>query len=320
MFAITQHRYGPPSVLTPAELPDPVAGPRDVVVEVRALVVTQGDLRLRSGAFPGLFWLPARLALGLTGPRASVGGTSFAGRVCAVGREVTGVAVGDDVFGLRMSGAHAERIVLPKDGAFARLPAGWSHAEAATLPYAAGTAVDFLHDKAELKAGERVAILGAAGAVGRMAVQVARHRGAHVTAVVRGGDAGWLRELGADEVTTLDALDGSFDLLFDTPGALTPSRARRWLGPEGRYATLLITLAALLHLLRRAVFGGPRVVTGTAVDSAASMERLRALAEAGVLRPRIGPTFPLRELHLAHACAEAGGLHHDVIVLGAQAG
>ncbi len=313
MRAITQQRYGGPEVLGITTLPDPEVGAHDVLVEVRAAAVTQGDLRLRSGDFGGLTWLPARLALGLTGPRAPVPGSMIAGRIVAVGAEVTRFSPGDDVFGAPLAGGYAERVRLRDDATLARMPAGWSFAEAAALPYGAGTAKTFL-DRAELRAGERIAVLGAAGGVGRFVVQLARHRGAHVVAVARPGREDLLRELGAHEVLArLDELGGTCHVLFDTTGSLTARDARRWLGPEGRLVTLEVTLAALLAVVLRPLLGGPRVITGAAFDDAASLEALRALAEAGAFRPRLGPRFALADTPLAHAHLERDRAH-DVIV------
>lgn len=304
MQAITIGHYGPPEVCVPTTLPAPTPGPRDLLIDVRAVGLTQGDRRLRSGDFPGITWLPGRLVMGITGPRAAVAGTVFAGRVVAVGEAVTRYAVGDEVFGLVMSGALAEQLCVPEHGSVARLPAGWSCAEAAPLAYGAGTARHFLQVAAGLKAGERVAIIGAVGGVGRAAVQLARHLGAQVTAVVRPHQQALARALGAHEVSDLDALRGRFDVVFDTTGAVTPRMARRWLGAEGRFATVYVSLAVLVAVLLRPLLGGPRVISGVATDSAASMDALRALAEAGAFQPRVGRRFPLHEAAAAHATLE----------------
>lgn len=316
MQAIHQRRYGAPDALTPVQRPAPTPGPGELLVAVHATPVTQGDRRLRSGDFPGITWLPGRLMIGLTGPRAGVPGSIFAGRVVAVGDGVTRYAVGDDVFGASMSGALAERLVIGQDGAVARMPAGWTHAEAAALPYGAGTALAFVDGLGGLRAGERVLVIGAAGGVGRYAVQLARHLGARVVAVARPERAAGLHELGADEVIALDAVDAAapFDLVLDTPGLLSTRRARAVLRPDGRYLTLNATLAVLVAMLLRPLLGGPRLATGVSFDDAASLERLRQLAEAGALRPTIARRFPLADAAAAHRCVEQERPAGEVIV------
>lgn len=304
MQAITIGHYGEPEVCVPTTLPSPTPGPRELLVEVRAVGLTQGDRRLRSGDFPGITFVPGRLAMGITGPRLAVPGTVFAGRVIATGAAVTRHAVGDEIFGFVMGGALAEQLCVPEDGSIAPLPAGWSFAEAATLAYGGGSARYFLQVAARLRRGERIAIIGAAGGVGRYAVQLAHHLGAHVTAVVRPHQEALARELGADETSSLEALSGYHDVVFDTTGAVTPGMARQWLGPEGRYATVYASLAVILAILLRPLLGGPRVITGVAATSPASMAALRDLAEAGAIRPRVGRRFPLTEAAAAHAYFE----------------
>ena len=195
MHAIRQTTYGPPRVLTVVEVPAPPLPAGAVRIAVEASAVTQGDRRLRSGDFPGITWLPGRLAMGLTGPRIAPG-HCFAGRVVEVGSAVTRWAVGDAVFG-GASGAWADQLVLPEGGPFARLPEGWTAADAADLAYGAGTALHFLVDVAPVQPGERVCVLGASGGVGRAVVQLACHMGAQVTAVCSARTHGLATALGA---------------------------------------------------------------------------------------------------------------------------
>ncbi len=170
---------------------------------------------------------------------------------------------------------------------------------------------------------QRVAIVGAAGAVGRAAVQLARHAGAHVTAVARAPRHALCHELGAHDATTLEALDADpqarFDVVFDTTGLVTPRKARRWLGADGRFATLYVSVAALLGLLLRPLLGGPHVHLGVATDTAESMERLRQLAEAGAIRPRLGARFPLHKAAEAHATLERERPDADMVLEPGQA-
>uniref|UniRef100_UPI003F750C20 quinone oxidoreductase family protein n=1 Tax=Microbacterium azadirachtae TaxID=582680 RepID=UPI003F750C20 len=191
MRAGVVERYGPPSVVRIATVADPVAGRGEVVVRVMAATVNSGDARIRGARFPRGFALPGRLALGLRGPRASVLGVVFAGVVEAVGEEAeggrrrrggtspaSGLAVGDRVCGMtgaRM-GAHAE-LVAVSASRLVRIGDGISFDDAAGVLFGGTTALSFLRDRAAVRPSERVLVVGAAGAVGTNAVQLAKHLG-----------------------------------------------------------------------------------------------------------------------------------------------
>ena len=291
MRAATQTRYGSP----------------DVLVEVHASPVTQGDRRLRTADFPGIMRVPGRLMMGVFGPRQPVPGTAFAGRVVAVGAEVTRFAVGDDVFGSAMHGAHAELLALPEDGPLAPMPRGFTHAEAAALPYGGLTSLVFLRDLARLQPGERVLVLGASGGVGRLAVQLAKHLGAHVTGTC-GRDADLVRELGADQVLAHDAVLPSgqrWDVVFDASGHGRYRALRPALAPRGRYLSVHITLGLLCAAAFTRLVGDRRAHAGVALPTPELLEEVAALAEEGAFRPVLARRFPLGELAAAHAFLEA---------------
>ncbi|MEZ4268506.1 MAG: NAD(P)-dependent alcohol dehydrogenase [Myxococcota bacterium] len=319
MRAITQTTYGGPDRLSLAEVARPTPGPRDVLIEVHASAVTQGDRRLRAGDFPGITWLPGRLAIGLTGPRQPVCGTMFAGRVVERGAEVTRFSVGDAVFGSPGVGAWATHVAMPEDGSLAAMPAGLTFEEAASLPYGGVTALVFLGDLGQLAPGEHVCILGASGGVGRFAVQVARHMGAEVTAVSSRETHALVRSLGADHVVDYRTQDFTqtarpYDLVLDTVGTTSFRACRRALSPTGRYLSLLVTARLLIDMLVTRLRGGQRAITGVAMDRPQELDELRALAEAGVIRPVIDGVFPLEEIAKAHAHLESSATHGTVVV------
>jgi NADPH:quinone reductase-like Zn-dependent oxidoreductase len=319
MQAIIQTTYGSPDVLSLADVALPAVGDHGVLVTVHASAVTQGDRRLRAGDFPGISWLPGRLGLGLTGPRRPTPGTVFAGRVAAVGRAVTRFAVGDDVFGSAMRGAHAEHLVVPEGGAVARMPAGIGYPEAATLPYGSLTALVFLRDLAAVAPGQRVCIVGASGGVGHHAVQLASHFGAEVTAVCSARNHDFVRSLGADHVVDYRTTDFwragvRYDVILDTIGATGFLRSRRALTPRGRYLSLILTAGLLLQMLGTALVRGRRAVGGVALGSPQHMDDLRALVEAGATRPLIDSSFPLARIADAHARVESAQAQGTVVV------
>jgi NADPH:quinone reductase-like Zn-dependent oxidoreductase len=314
--AFTPH-YGPATVIEMRDAPSPMLSTNDVLVEVQAAAVTEGDRRLRSGDFPGITAV-GKLALGVRGPRAPLGGTMFAGRVVEVGAGVTRYAPGDDVFGSVDHGAYAELLRVPEDGALAHRPTDLTPEQAAATPYGAGTALHFLRDVARVQPGEAVLVLGATGGVGRFAVQLAKHLGAEVTAVCSGANAALARELGADHVVDYTADDftqgqGRYDVIFDIADASSFRHSRGSLTATGRYMTLYISVPALLAVAWTALVGGPKALFAVVLGAQERTEELRELLAQGVIQPVFEAHFPLERLADAHALAEQG-VHGEVMV------
>ena len=319
MRAATQTTYGAPTVLTLTEVETPTIAANEVLVEVHASAVTQGDRRLRAADFPGVGWLPGRLVAGLFRPRNAIPGTNFAGRVVAVGEGVTRFRVGDRVFGSCDHGAQAEYLAVAEDGPIARIAQGQADAEAAAMPYGAGTALVFLRDLAQVQPGQRVLILGAAGGVGRFAVQIAKHMGAEVTGVC-GRGAELVRELGADRVIDYRREDWTregarYDVIFDTTiYGYSFAKVRGSLTPTGRYLTLSLSVRALVDMAVSSLRGGPRAIFSVAFGSQALLDDVRALVEVGAIRVPIAQRFDLDAIAEAHAALERGGAPGAIVV------
>ena len=235
MKAAVQTAYGPPDVVVIRDMAKPVPKANEVLVRIVATTVTSGDARLRAFRVPPAFWLPARLFLGIRKPRRSVLGSEFAGIVEAVGPEARRFRIGDRVFGMHVYDVHAEYKVAPETGAITTIPDNLDLAEAAALPFGALTALHFL-ERAGIGPGQRVLINGASGAVGTFAVQLARHRGAHVTAVTSARNLDLVRGLGADVAAGADATAVSgVGSVGDTASSHGFARnTRRRLGSIGR--------------------------------------------------------------------------------------
>ncbi|MFJ5550913.1 NAD(P)-dependent alcohol dehydrogenase [Streptomyces sp. NPDC093225] len=305
MQAIVQDRYGPAEVLALADVPVPVPGPREVLVRVRAAGVHIGDWHVMTG-LPSV----ARLGLGLRRPRARVRGLEFAGRVEATGAQVTGFRPGDEVFGV-CAGAFAEFACAREDRIAAR-PADVGWAEAAALPVSGQTALQALRLGGPARPGRRVLVIGAGGAVGSYAVQLAKAGGAEVTGVCSTGKAELVRTLGADRVVDYTregfaAVGTGHDLVLDTAGSRPLPVLRRALAADG---TLVVVggegggrVFGTLHRQLRASLpsfsGGRRLRSLVAVDRAADLRELAALAASGTIRPVIDRTYGLAEVPVA---------------------
>ena len=218
MKAVILDRYGPPEVLHVGEIAKPIPKDDEVLIRVRASTVSQTDTHLR-GAHP-FFW---RFFVGLRRPRIHVLGIELSGEVEATGAAVREFKVGDKVFGgPRGFGAHAEYVCLPETAPITQMPAGMSFEDAAAVSDGTSEALATLR-KAEVGEGTRLVIYGASGSLGTAAVQIARHLGAHVTAVCNTGNVEIVRSLGADEVIDYTVEDFTkrgekYDAIIDAVG------------------------------------------------------------------------------------------------------
>lgn len=321
MKAAVVTRYGPPEVLEIRDLPAPVPRDDEVLVRVHASTVCFGDRIVRQGP------LFARIMGGWRRPRASVLGVDLAGTVVATGRSVTRFAPGDQVFGSRGDkfGAYAELACVSETGFLARKPVNMTMEEAATIFVGGACALYFLR-KANIRPGERVLVHGASGSLGTFAVQLAKHYGAHVTAVCGPGNVELVRSLGADAVIDYTRQDftrdgPSYDVICDVMGKAGFPVSLRALKPVGRYmlvglGTEVLPIVAALargfraHLTGRAVF-----MTGPAVPVQADLEFLKTLIERGELRAVVGRTFPLDQIVEAHRHADTGHKVGNLVVV-----
>jgi NADPH:quinone reductase-like Zn-dependent oxidoreductase len=301
MTAVVRDRYGAPDVLERREVEKPELADDGVLVRVRATSVNRSDWY----SVTGRPWI-ARPMMGGVKPKSRLIGGDFAGTVEAVGRDVTDLRPGDEVFGGRR-GAFAE-YVCAGDGV-APKPANLTFEEAAALPVAALTALQGLRDKGQLQAGQKVLINGASGGVGTFAVQIARALGAEVTAVCSTRNVDLVRSLGAEHVIDYTREDFTrsgrrYDLLFDNAGSRSWLACRRVLTPE---ATVVLVggpmtsrlLGPLGHLagMRVGSMGSSRkAVFFMAKFNGPDMAVLRELVEAGKVKPVIDRRYELSEI------------------------
>jgi NADPH:quinone reductase-like Zn-dependent oxidoreductase len=320
MRQVTQSRYGNPDVLEIREVPRPVPGESEVLIRVEAFSVTLADCAFRK-ADPFI----TRFFTGLVRPRHLVLGDDVAGVVEAVGSKVTRLRVGDAVFGSvgdKLGGA-ADYVCVSESDAIVPRPVGLDAGQAAGLSYGYLTAMPFMRDEGQVKPGDRVLINGAAGSVGAVAVQLARHFGAEVTAVCSARNADLVRSLGADHVIDRARQDfttatDAYDVIFDAVGKSSFGRCRATLKPGGIYLTTVPSVPILWHMLTKRSPGkrGKLATTGLRSVSAklADMEVLRGLVEAGAVRAATDRRFPLAEVAEAHRYVETERKAGDVVV------
>jgi NADPH:quinone reductase-like Zn-dependent oxidoreductase len=315
MRAVGITRFGGPGELTPMTVPRPAPLPTEVLVRVHAAGVNPLDWRTRAG-------LPTPAAAALGAPP-HILGWDVSGVVEETGAGEFLFAPGDEVFGLlwlpRPAGAYAEYVTAPSRQ-FARKPAAIGHDHAAGIPLAGLTAWHALTDIAGLQPGQRVLIHAAGGGVGHLAVQLARHLGAHVTATASSAKHDWLRDLGAAEVidyraTPFEKVAHDIDVVLDLVGMAQPDTAPRSLQVL-RPGGLFIGIAPRRSdgFADRAASAGVRVAPEPLVEpDGHGLAELARLIDNGELAVHLDRVFPLDQAAQAHAHAENGATGKTVL-------
>jgi NADPH:quinone reductase-like Zn-dependent oxidoreductase len=322
MRAVVQDTYGEPeAVLGLQDIAKPVVKGVEVLVRVHAASVHVGDWILVRGV-PYI----ARMAVGLRKPKHRVPGTDIAGTVEAVGKDVTQLRPGDEVFGW-CTGAFAEYTCAGADH-FVTKPANLTLEQAAAVGVSASTALQLLRDQGKIQPGQKILINGASGGVGTFAVQIAKAFGAEVTAVCSTRNVDMVRSIGADHVidyTHEDFTQGEerYDFILDNVGNHSLSDTRRsltstgtlhsnggghasgrWVGSLGS----VIKAAAVSMLVRRQ--GRPSIKFPNRSD----LVVLKGLIESGKVTPVIDGTYPLSETPAAIGHVGAGHARGTVVI------
>jgi NADPH:quinone reductase-like Zn-dependent oxidoreductase len=322
--AIVRGRYGSPDVLELTEIDKPEPGDDEVLVRVHAASVNPADWHFLRGT-PYI----ARLQLGLRKPKDRVLGCDVAGRVEAVGKDVTMFRPGDDVFGspfMHGLGAFAEYVCVPED-LLAPKPATLSFDHAAAVPLTASTALQGLRDHGRIEPGQRVLIIGASGGVGTFAVQIAKSFEAEVTGVCSTRNVDIARSLGADHIIDYTQEDftksgRNYDLIFQLAGTRSPSECRGALTPKG---TLVLSsgesdgrwigpVERIVKALVSSPFVSQKMVSFTVKPNKEDLQFLRQLIETGKLAPVIDRTYPLAEVPEAIRYLEEGHARGKVVL------
>jgi NADPH:quinone reductase-like Zn-dependent oxidoreductase len=320
MKALTQDRYGSADVLEMRDVAKPTPGEGEVLVRVVAAGMDRGAHHFMTGE-P---YLMRMLGFGFRAPSVAVPGTNFAGVVDAVGDGVSEYRPGDEVYGATRA-TFAEHTVAPVDK-IAPKPPSMSFEQAAVLPYPTFVAMQALRDHGQVQPGDQVLVVGASGAVGTIAVQLAVAFGATVTGVCSGAGADLVRSLGATEVidyTKDDLGDGSrnFDLIVDIGGATSIKRLRRALRPAGRLVIIGgegdrwiggIQRQAWATIL--SAFVSQKLVAFVVKEGSAELAAMSDLVARGKVTPVLGAAYSLDDGKTAVADFEAGAVPGRIVL------
>jgi NADPH:quinone reductase-like Zn-dependent oxidoreductase len=294
MKAAFIERHGGPEVLRYGDLPDPIAGTGEVLIDTVAASVNGADWKVRAGAYK-----QSKFPYVL--------GRDFSGVISAVGDGVEDLKVGDAVFGVceaGQEGAYAEKIAV-KAAIVAKKPAGLSHVVAAALALTGLTAISAIEDTLKLKRGETILIQGGAGGVAGFAIQLAKHIGARVITTASAANHDYVRGLGADEIIDYNARDfaevvADCDAVFDTVGGEVAQKSFAVLKPGGRAA--FIASGAQAPKPTRGDVTSLRPPVGRA---RAHLERIAQLFAAGAIRPPEIKLYRLSQAAHAHRLSES---------------
>lgn len=302
MKAICLHARGGPESFVYEDAPRPRPDKGEVLVRVHAAGVTPTELQ----------WMPTwTTPEGAPRPFPIIPGHEFSGVIAAAGPGVTEFGEGDAIFGMNdwfRNGAQADYCIA-RAADIAAKPQAIDHIRAAATPIAALTALQGLFERAQLRAGERVLIHGAAGAVGVFAVQLARQRGAHVIGTAAAHNHNFVRQLGAAEVidyklTRFEEIVREVDVVFDAVGGDTLERSWTVLKPGGR----LVTIAASSEQTKDARTKDAFFIVE---PNQAQLKEVASLIDTGELRPVVAAVFPLEKAREAY---EHKPLHGKVVL------
>ncbi len=318
MKAAVYRSYGPPEVLRIEEVEKPVIqqeGHEDrVLVKVHSASVNPFDIYHRKG------FLPVRATNGWIIPKQQIMGIDVAGTVEAVGKSVTRFKVGDRVFGSCL-GSHAEYVRV-REGSITTIPGNLTFNEAAAVPCTALSALQALKDKAQIKKGQKVLIIGASGGIGHFAVQIARYYGAEVTGICSTSNLGWVKDIGAHHVIDYTKEDFTkngkrYDVILDASAARTFFSSKRALTETGFYMTENPTKPGfqLLQVLFSSLAKDKKIRNvGLTNTGSENLEFIRELLEAGTIKSVVEKMYSLDQIAQAHRHVENGHTKGKVVV------
>jgi len=321
--AVLHTHYGSPDLLELREVDKPIPKANEVLIAIHATTVSTGDCNVRNFTFVTKSMRPiAKLMFGIGKPwKARILGTELAGVVEGTGQDVARFKTGDRVvaFTGMAGGGHAQHACLPETGAVVIKPDSLSWEEAVAIPFGANTALYFLQDLGQIRAGQELLIIGASGAIGSAGVQLAKHFGATVTGVCSGANVELVKSLGADMVIDYTRDDftkngESYDLIFDVVGATTFDRCQHSLKPNGVFLQNIMELTDVVRALWTSIASRKKIKGGVAINNLKRMSFVAELVAAGKLRPVIDRSYPLERIAEAFKHVEQGHKKGNVVI------
>lgn len=322
MQAVVQEQYGGPEVLRVDDVPKPSPKDNELLIRVHSVPITAAGGFMRTGT-PYL----GRLAIGLFKPKHNIPGVGFSGEVESMGDEVQGYQIGDKVFGetLFNQGTHAEYVCVPQNDVITKKPENITHAEAAPIIDGHLTSMNYLSQVYELKAGEKILIIGASGALGTAAVQIAKEMGAHVTGVCSQANIALVKALGADEVIDykkedFSAQDEKYDVIYDTVAKSDFNTSKSVLAERGVYMCPVLSFSLFRQSICTSLFGKKKArfsATGIVPKQELKemLARIRTMISEEKLRTHIDRKYELAQVSEAHRYVDTGHKRGNVVLL-----
>jgi len=316
MKGIVYTKYGSPTVLELKEVKKPTPKDNEVLIKIYSTTVTAADCLMRRGDT-----IISRLFLGLLKPRKKILGTELAGEIEEIGNDVKRFKKGDQVYGFTGFGlgAYAEYNCMPENGSLVLKPANMNYGEAAAVVDGASTAFFFLKEKANIRNGQKVLILGASGSIGTFAVQIAKYFGAEVTGVCSTANLDLVKSLGADRVIDYTKDDFTkngekYDIIFDTVGKSSFSRSKESLNEKGQYLLTNGGLKYLVLSLWTSIVGGKKIISAMSIEKTEALIFIKKLIEAEKIKLMVDRSYPLEKIASAHHYVEKGHKKGNVII------
>ncbi len=321
MFASVLTGYGSPEVIKYREVDLPIPKENEVLVKVLFSSSTRADSMMRRGK-PYF----GRLFLGITKPKNNIPGTGFAGVIISKGSKVYNFKVNDEVFGESTTkfSANAQYITISQDDVIIGKPKNLSFQEAATYSDGHLTSINFLKNVGEIKANQKVLIIGASGSLGTSAIQLAKYYGAEVTGVCSNRNISLVKSLGADcviDYSLENYLNSSikYDLVYDTIGVSSFGKVKNILSKDGKYISPVLKLSLLLQMLWTSVIGSKKArFEATGMKKKDELKelifKLLDIFKEGKLKTVIDRQFPLEKVAQAHAYIDTGHKKGNIII------
>lgn len=321
MKAIICESYGSIDAIKIKEIETPRPKSHEVLIRVRASSITTADWRIRTQTMPFGFGLIGRLIFGITRPRNPILGGDLSGEIIDIGADVSNFKKGDLVVastGMSM-GCHTEYICLPDTSMIIKKPECLSHEEATSFVFGGTCAFDFLKNKAKIKYGDDILIIGASGSVGVSAIQIAKYHGANVTAVCSEKNKQTVLELGADSF--LDYRTDSFkthpskyDIVLDCVGSNLFSKNRNFLKTNGKLLLITADLPTIMFASILSKLYGIKIIAGPQSETIENLEAVFTIVNHGNLTPVIDTIFKIDNAKDAHALVATRRKKGNVVI------